>query len=296
MSCLHTHTRHLPDLEFYTDASGTWGCGAYYHPHWLKIHWPESWRDYPITIKELLPIILAVAIWGQQWSGKHIRCRCDNMAVVNILYSRTSKDSAIMHRVRFLHFFLAHFDIKLIASHIAGKSNDLADALSRNPMHTGILRTCSNSPQRGYYHPRDSPRNADNRETRLVLASLEAEAHSLVLNSIAPSTSRVYSSARNAFLHFCSRLNLNPLPASEHTLILFVAELHQSKATSTIHTYMAGVRHLHIISSYTNPLENKPKLQLALKGCKRRKTPRACTSRIYSARLNRLYQRTSTTR
>ena len=110
-----------------------------------------------------------------------------------------------------------------------------------------------------------------------MLASLEAEAHSLVLNGIAPSTSRVYSSARNAFLHFCSRLNLNPLPASEHTLILFVAELHQSKATSTIHTYMAGVRHFHIISGYSNPLENKPKLQLALKGCKRRKPPRACT-------------------
>ena len=134
VSCLHTHTRHPPDLEFYTDASGTWGCGAYYHPHWLKIYWPESWRDYPITIKELLPIVLAVAIWGQQWSGKHIRCRCDNMAVVNILYSRTSKDSAIMHLVRSLHFFLAHFDIKLTASHIAGKSNDLADALSRNHM------------------------------------------------------------------------------------------------------------------------------------------------------------------
>ena len=106
---------------------------------------------------------------------------------------------------------------------------------------------------------------------------MEAEAHSLVLNGIAPSTSRVYSSARNTFLRFCSRLNFNPLPASEHTLILFVAELHQSKATSTIHTYLAGIRHFHIISGYANPLDNKPKLQLALKGCKRIKPPRSCT-------------------
>lgn len=109
-----------------------------------------------------------------------------------------------------------------------------------------------------------------------MLASLEAEAQNLLLNGIAPSTNKVYSSARNAFLQFCQRLNLSPLPASEHTLILFVAELHQSKATSTIQTYLSGIRHLHIVSGYPNPLENKQKLQLVLRGCKRLKPPRAC--------------------
>ena len=109
-----------------------------------------------------------------------------------------------------------------------------------------------------------------------MLRSLEAEAHNLVLNGLAPSTSKVYSSARNAYLSFCSRLNLNPLPATEHTLILFVAELHQSKAASTIQTYLAGVRHFHVISGYPNPLDKRPKLQLALKGCKRIKPPRPC--------------------
>ena len=134
VSCLHIHTRRPPDLEFYTDASGAWGCGAFCHPQWLQLQWPESWHDYSITIKELLPIVLAVAIWGRKWSRKHIMCRCDNMAVVNILYSRTSKDNTVMHLVRSLHFFLAHWDIKLTTSHIAGKSNILADALSRNLM------------------------------------------------------------------------------------------------------------------------------------------------------------------
>ena len=108
VSCLHTHTRSPPDAEFYTDAYGMWGCGAFHHPHWFQLQWSEPWSNYPITIKGLLPIVLAVAIWGQQWAGKHIMCRCDNMAVVNILYSHTSKDNAIMHLVRSLHFFLAH--------------------------------------------------------------------------------------------------------------------------------------------------------------------------------------------
>ena len=109
-----------------------------------------------------------------------------------------------------------------------------------------------------------------------MLAKLQTEAENLVRNGLAPSTTKVYSSARNAFLQFCCRLNLTPLPASEHILILFVAELHQSKATSTIQTYLAGIRHFHIISGNSNPLENKPKLQLALKGCKRVKPPRSC--------------------
>ena len=104
ISCLHIHTRSPPDIEFYTDACGSWGCRAFYHPFWLQLQWPKSWHQYHIAVKELLPIVLAVAIWGQYWSRKHILCRCDNMAVVNILYSRSSKDNAIMHLIRSLHF------------------------------------------------------------------------------------------------------------------------------------------------------------------------------------------------
>ena len=31
--------------------------------------------------KELFPIVLAVAVWGQAWSHKHLTIHCDNMAV-----------------------------------------------------------------------------------------------------------------------------------------------------------------------------------------------------------------------
>ena len=39
-----------------------------------------------------------------------------------------------MHLLRSLHFFLANREIRLTASHIPGKFNTLADALSRNHM------------------------------------------------------------------------------------------------------------------------------------------------------------------
>ena len=62
-----------------------------------------------------------------------------------------------------------------------------------------------------------------------------------------------------------------PLPASEDQLILFVAELTQSRAYSTIRTYLAAVRHLHIVNSYGSPCCNRLKLELALKGARREK-------------------------
>ena len=79
----------------------------------------------------------------------------------------------------------------------------------------------------------------------------------------------MYDSGKRAFLAFCGRLKLTPLPASEQTLILFVAEMAQTLAPSSIQTYLAAVRHLHIINSLSNPLQNTPKLSLVLKGTKR---------------------------
>ena len=84
----------------------------------------------------------------------------------------------------------------------------------------------------------------------------------------------VYTSAKKCYLNFCTRLDFQPVPASEHMLILFVAELHQTKSFNTIHTYLAGVRHLHITTGFSNPLQDTPRLQLALQGCKRTKPPR----------------------
>ena len=72
---------------------------------------------------------------------------------------------------------------------------------------------------------------------------------------------------------FCTRLNLPAIPASENNLLLFIAELSQTKSYNTVHTYLAGVRHLHVLSGYPNPLEKALRVQLALRGFKRCKPP-----------------------
>ena len=134
VSCLQTHTYALSDHTFYTDASGTWGCGATETPHWFQLKRSPSWSNFSIATKELLPIVGAIAVWGTCWSKKHVLCRCDNMAAVNILHTHSNKDYVIAFLLRSLHFFLVQWDIRPIATHIPSKHNTLADALSCNHM------------------------------------------------------------------------------------------------------------------------------------------------------------------
>ena len=116
-----------------SDASGSWGCGAIWGAKWLQVQWQglEGVAELNITIKELLPIILAAAIWGRGWAGKLVRARCDNMAVVAVLETRTSKERDVMHLLRCLAFLEAGGSFQLVASHIRGEHNSRADAVSR---------------------------------------------------------------------------------------------------------------------------------------------------------------------
>ena len=77
-----------------SDVSGSWGCGAIWGAKWLQVQWQglEGVAELNITIKELLPIILAASIWVRGWAGKLVRARWDNMAVVAVLETRTSKE------------------------------------------------------------------------------------------------------------------------------------------------------------------------------------------------------------
>ena len=121
-----------PTLTLTTDASGTWGCGAYCLPQWFQLQWPDSWSSCHIAAKEMVPILLAAATWGPDWAGQRIHCRSDNTAVVAVINTGTARDPLLMHFLRCLFFYAAHYAFVISASHIPGKHNTGADALSRN--------------------------------------------------------------------------------------------------------------------------------------------------------------------
>ena len=122
-----------PRATLTSDASGSWGCRAFTSDgKWFMFPWPKTWVNFHITVKEMLPIILAVAMWGKEGRGKSIRCQCDNAAVIAILKSGWSKNVLAMHLLRSFFFIAARRGIVLSSVHIPGKENGPADALSRN--------------------------------------------------------------------------------------------------------------------------------------------------------------------
>ena len=117
------HPSFSRPLFITSDASGFWGCGAAYENLWFQLQWSESWENLPIAPKELVPIVIAVILWGPYWVGRHICCLCDNTAVVAVVNKRVARDSTLSHLLRLLAFALAVLDILLTARHLPGTQN-----------------------------------------------------------------------------------------------------------------------------------------------------------------------------
>ena len=125
----------LTGPQLYSDASGTFGCGAWWGEQWFQLPWPQGDNGYTsIAPKELLPIVIAGFLWGASWRGQLVTAHCDNMAVVEVVNSGYSKDGVLAQLLRVLFFVKAYWEVEVKAVHIPGEQNVLADALSRNYM------------------------------------------------------------------------------------------------------------------------------------------------------------------
>lgn len=72
------------DISLYTDASSKHGFGGYYAGRWFQGKWPEEIHNLgsdplSMALLELYPIVVAIVLWGHEWSGKRIRFLCANL-------------------------------------------------------------------------------------------------------------------------------------------------------------------------------------------------------------------------
>ena len=153
ISMLWDLNRSKPDINLFSDASGSWGCGAYWGSQWFHLQWPSNLQTCPIATKELIPVVIAAAIFGRQWHGQLVQFSVDNMAVVHVLKATYCKDLHLMHLICILVFLAACFNFWFVANHIVGKDNYLADDLSRNNLNNFF----SLVPQASHYHPASLP-------------------------------------------------------------------------------------------------------------------------------------------
>ena len=70
------------DMLLYTDASGSYDCGAYYQGAWFFHAWQPHQHLRAIQWKELFAIVAAALTWGHRWQGKQVKVMCDNQVIV----------------------------------------------------------------------------------------------------------------------------------------------------------------------------------------------------------------------
>ena len=130
---LGQHTWNNEELQFYTDASGGIGFGAYFNGKWTQGRWPDGVRTptYPIALLEFFPIVVGVQLWAPHLENKRVSFWSDNQAVVTIINSQTSKCPIIMQLLRELVVICLCHNIRFRARYVPGIHNNIADALSR---------------------------------------------------------------------------------------------------------------------------------------------------------------------
>ena len=135
-----------PSHHLHTDASGSWGCGAWSLPHWLQVPWQNELQGASIALKELVLVVVAAALWGPEWSGSYVMCHSDNSAVVAQVNRLHARDPLATHLLRCLAYFQAQADFRIRAIHVPGHLNAGADDLSRNRAAAFQARFPSASP------------------------------------------------------------------------------------------------------------------------------------------------------
>lgn len=134
-------------------------------------------------------------MWGEGWCGKSIKVWCNNVAAISLINRGSSANRYVMQLARCLAFIKAKFELELMATHLPGTKNSIADALSRNKMTlfhsapTGRLGANSN------FRLPSGPVN--HFQARLDLQALDRSVEFYFQNGLAASTRRSYSSAKN---------------------------------------------------------------------------------------------------
>ena len=257
-------TRSGPPVVITSDASGSWGCGAFTSTgEWFQLKLPETWSDIHITVKELLPIILGVAVWGWAWRGYKVTCLCDNTAVVAIVNLGRSRMDRVMHLMRSLTFFLARWGVSLSCTYLPGVENGAADALSWN--NVSLFQRLVPTARKEH-----TVLTGGAWCTRLLTGRMWIGSPCSV-DVLEESTQKAYASGQRCFFKFCLSAGLRAVPASEEVLYKFAAKMAcEGLQHRTIKSYMAGVRHLHIEDGMGDPFMSPlPRLHYVMRGVKR---------------------------
>ncbi|KAM3924714.1 uncharacterized protein RB166_008052 [Leptodactylus fuscus] len=123
------------DLNLFTDASGSMGFGAFWDGRWCVGSWPEEWKERGwcknLALLELFPIVVALSIWGEGFRNKKVKLFCDNMGVVQAINGLSASSPPVVCLLQHLVLLCLSLNAWVVAEHVPGVDNCIADALSR---------------------------------------------------------------------------------------------------------------------------------------------------------------------
>ena len=117
-------------IQMSADACGL-EFSAHYNPKWIQARFPESWDKCHIGIHELYPIYVLISMFGTKITNSTVLFLTDSRDVSCNLNKQSSTCKISMHIIRSLILKPVSLNIHLTAKHIPGKTNILADRISR---------------------------------------------------------------------------------------------------------------------------------------------------------------------
>ena len=127
------------EILLYTDSSksAARGCGGFCMKDWFCEQWPEGFIenfDPSIEYLELFAVIVGVILWIKRFQNRRIRLFCDNLSVVQMINSSSSRCKNCMTLIRIITLEGMRRNVRVYAKHVTTDKNILADALSRLQM------------------------------------------------------------------------------------------------------------------------------------------------------------------
>lgn len=93
-------------------------------------------------------------------------------------------------------------------------------------------------------------------------------AQELMYRGLRLNTNITYSSAQRSFLAFCNKFKFQSVPASEQTIILYLAYTQtrpKPLRSSSLHVYLSAIRSIHVMHGLPSPPIDSPRVKLILK-------------------------------
>ena len=110
------------DKVITTDACPA-GYGRISGAKYFRARFPQDMKQLNIAYLEILAVMVATKIWGENLKGQYFWIHVDNEAVASVLNTGASRDTLLQNALREIALIAARYQFVIKAQHISGISN-----------------------------------------------------------------------------------------------------------------------------------------------------------------------------